>query len=76
MQHVSRIEFEEIDRLGGVAVGFGPGLRDFVNHPGRQLVFARAHQFRDAKEQLRALFSRNVLPGFKSLAGSFDGAAG
>ena len=76
MQHVSRIELEEVDRLGGVAIGFGPGFRDFINHPGRQFVFARAHQFGNAKEQLCAFFRRNAFPRLKSLAGTFDGAIG
>ncbi len=60
-QHLACIEFEKIDRFSGVAVGFRPGLRHFVNHPGREFMFALAHQRGGAKQQFGALSAAGTL---------------
>ena len=42
-QHLPAVELKKIDRFRGVAVGFGPGFGDLVNHPGGQFMLAGAH---------------------------------
>ena len=32
-QHLMRIELAEVDCLSRIAIGFRPGLRNFINHP-------------------------------------------
>ena len=66
------VKFEEVDCFGGVAIGFGPRLCDFVNHPCRELVFALPHQRGDAKQQVNTLLRRNVTPRLERLCGSLD----
>ena len=33
-QHLTRVELAKVDCLRSIAVGFRPGLRHFINHPG------------------------------------------
>ena len=33
--HLARVELGEVDRLGNIAVGFGPRLSDFQDHQAR-----------------------------------------
>ena len=73
-QHLMGIKLAEVDRFGSVPVRLRPGLRHCVNHPGRQFMFALPHQVSRTKEQLRALFSRNVAPGLKGFVSTLDRA--
>jgi hypothetical protein len=73
-QHLATVELAEVDRFGSVAVGFGPGLCDFVNHPRRQLVFTLAHDRRHTEQQGCAIGCGRVLPRFESFRRFFDGA--
>ena len=73
-QHLASIKLAKVDRFGSIAVGLGPRLRDFVDHPCGQLVFTLAHDRRHAKQQGCAIRGRRVLPGFKSFRGFFNSA--
>ena len=49
-QYLMRVELAEIDRLSRIAIGFRPGLRHFINHPGRQFMFPFSHQLSHSKQ--------------------------
>ncbi len=75
-QRLSRVKLHEVNRLGGVGFGFGPGLADLVNHPGVEFVFAPAHHSGGLEEVIRAVFSRDILPGLESLPCGGQGFVG
>ena len=62
-QHLSRVELEEVDRLGGLDVGLGPRLADLEDHRGREVVLAGAHPRRGAQEDRGALARGQGGPG-------------
>src|SRR5262249_57044896 len=74
--HLARVELAEIDRLGGVAVRFRPGLRLLENHHGGELVLAPAEDAGNSDEELHALGRRRTAPLRKGLVRGFDGAHG
>jgi hypothetical protein len=74
-QHLSPVELAKIYRLRRIAVGFGPTLADFVNHPGGHQMLALAQERGDAKEQVRALLCGRLAPRLECLVGGLDGAA-
>jgi hypothetical protein len=71
-QYFPAIEFEKIDCFGGVAVGFGPGLRHFMNHPRGEFMFALAKNRSDAKHQVGTFGGRGFLPRFEGCSCRFD----
>src|SRR2546425_12323011 len=73
-QHLMRVELAEVDCLSRIAIGFWPGLRNFINHPGGEFMLSLSHQLRHSKQQLRALFCRNIAPSLESFVSRFDGA--
>ena len=64
-QRLARVELEEVDRLGDIAVGFGPALADFVDQQRVVIEAPLAQQLRRSEEILRALGQRQMLPGFE-----------
>src|SRR5205814_6982509 len=68
--------FNEVDRFRGVAVGFRPRLRDFIDHPGREFMLALTHQGGRAKQQRNALSCGNIAPCLESLSGGLDSFGG
>src|SRR5207237_10889451 len=75
-QALMRVELAEVDCLSRVAVGFWPGLRNFINHPGREFMLSLSHQLSHAKQPLRALFCGNIAPSLESFISRFDRAIG
>ena len=61
-EHLAGVELEEVDRLGGLDVGLGPGLPDLENHRGGEIVLARPHAGGRAQEDGRALPRREISP--------------
>ncbi len=73
--HLARVELAEVDRLGRVAVGLGPGLAYLEDHHRRELVLAPADRRGDAEDERRALLGGRPAPGREGLRGGVDGAA-
>src|SRR6185503_18178275 len=73
-KHLAAIKFAEVDGFGSVAVRLGPTLRNFVNHPRRQLVFTLAHDGCGTKQQFCAIRGRRVFPSLESFCSFVDGA--
>jgi hypothetical protein len=42
-QHLAGVVLNEVDRLGGVAIGFRPALADLEDHPGREVIAPLTH---------------------------------
>jgi hypothetical protein len=72
-QHLACVELAEVDGLGRVAVGLGPGLGDLVHHPRGEVVFALAQQRGHAEEDVCALLRERVAPSLEDLVGLLDG---
>ena len=71
-QHLARVELEEVDRLGGLDVGLGPGLADLENHRRREVVLPGPHACRGAQEDGGALARGQRRPGRLRPVGRLD----
>ena len=49
------VVFEEVNRLGGVGIGFDPTFARFEHHDGAELVLAPPHLRRRAQQIARPL---------------------
>src|SRR5262249_37343067 len=75
-EHFAAVEFEKVDCLGGIGVGFDPRFADFVANPRLNLKLALANDIRRAEEALGTLFGGNALPRFKGFGGCFNSLIG
>ena len=66
-QHLAGVELAEVDRLGGVAVGLGPGLGLLEHHHRGELVLALAQDRGDAQDEGRALRGGHAAPAGEGL---------
>ena len=69
----ARIEFAEVDRFGGVAVGLGPALPHLVHHHGAHLMTPLSKQPGRAKEHVGPLLVRRPSPRLERLERRIDG---
>ena len=74
--HLAGVELAEVDRLGRVPVGLGPGLGLFEHHHRGELVLAAPEDRGDAEHERRALAGGHPAPRRESFRGGVDGAAG
>src|SRR5436853_186030 len=76
-QHFAAVKFAEIDRLGRVAIGLGPGFCHFEDHPSRKLMLSPLMTIRYSRPSSSLTFSiaeriASAFSGFeKSVKGSF-----
>jgi hypothetical protein len=75
-QHLAGVVFEEVDRFGGVGVGLGPGLADFVAQQRREQVLALAQPLGGVEEDADAVVHVGVGPGREGGVRLFDGDLG
>ena len=71
-QHLARVELEEVDRLGRLDVGLGPGLPDLEHHRGGEVVLSRAHACGRPEEDGRAFARGEGGPRLLRLDGGVD----
>ncbi len=62
-----RVVLREVDGFGGVGVGLGPVLADFVRHPCAELKLAVADGLRHLEHELGALFPTGAAPRLERL---------
>ena len=74
--HLAGVELAEVDRLGDVAIGLGPGLAAFVDLPRGQLEAAVAHDRRRLDQDGGPVGGRGRRPGRERRAGRGDGRFG
>ena len=61
-EHLAGIEFNEIDRLRRIGVGFGPCFPDLVNHHCTELMLSFFHELCGFEEKFSAFLRIHCLP--------------
>ena len=69
---LARVELEEVDRLGGIRIGFRPRLADFVNHHSREFVLPLPQQRGCLEKDSGAGADRLPFPRLERLCRSLD----
>src|SRR6185295_10344978 len=72
-QHLTPVKLEKINRFGSVTIRLRPGLRNLMNHPGRQLMFSLPQNRSHAEQEINPLLRAGVFPGLKGLIGRLHG---
>ena len=75
-QHLAPVELHEVDGLGGVGIGLGPALADFVDHPGVVFESMLPQNIGRTEQEMGALLGRHSLPRMKHLISDVDGLVG